>query len=332
MKTSTSRDLRCAGIPTGDRNRDSARVLGRTRFAAPGVPFGPCFDLIGWVKTGLLFATILVAVAALVREAHAHPTAVLLSNGAPPPSSRALLVVSEATGTIVNAAPRTREWMARHEQPLPRQETDATAVLDDEARVMSAQYMEMEPLSPGAVQTQDALAAHGEKPVWGDAGRSLVGAWSSCFGAMPVPPVAPTDGVDSGASRAPASNGEQMLADRIPADRSLVHVSARNADAPVPVDRGFGAREESTAHAHDAEMLGDATADPPAADFDHGGGRAEAAESYADQSADYRSPSMNERKTRVESTPTIMSACLRLALSEPISSWGSRRCDARQGR
>ena len=71
MKASTSRHLRCAGIPTGDRNRATARVIGRTQCAAPGVPFEPCFDLIGWVKTGLLFAAILVAVIALVREAHA---------------------------------------------------------------------------------------------------------------------------------------------------------------------------------------------------------------------------------------------------------------------
>ena len=159
----------------------------------------------------------------------------------------ARLVNSKATGTIVNAAPRTREWMARHEQPIPRQETDAEAVPDDGTRVMSAQFTEMEPLSSGAVRTQDALAAHGEKPAWEDAGRSLVGTWSSRFGAMPVPPVTPTDGVDSGASRAPASHsrqipgrqtpGRQMLADRTPAERSPVHLSARDPRFATPWPR-----------------------------------------------------------------------------------------------
>ena len=239
----------------------------------------------------------------------------------------ARLVDSEATGTIVNAAPRTREWMARHEQSLPRQETDAAAELNDPTRAMSAQYVEMEPLSPGAVQTQDALAAHGEEPAWEDAGRSLVGTWSSRFGAMPVPPVTPTDGVDSGESRALASNGRQMPGDRTPAGRSLVHVSAHNARAPVLVDWGLGVREGFAAHAYDTAMAGDATAQPPARGFDHGGRRVAVADSSADQSAGYRSPAVNGEKAQDENAPTSMSPCLRLALSEPISSWGSLRCD-----
>ena len=238
----------------------------------------------------------------------------------------ATLADAEATGTIVNRGPRAREWLARHEPSLSRQVKGAAAMPVNGTHRMVEQ---MEPLSPDAIETQDALIAHGEEPAWEDSGRSLVGTWSSRFGAMPVPPVTPTDGVGTGASRAPASHSRQVQAERTPVGGSLVHVSAHGAQAPLLVDRGRESTEGFAARAYEGRMHGDVTTAPPGSNFEQDGWRADGSEPYADQGIDHPSPPRTEPRAQVGSAPTSLSPSLRLALSEPIARWGSRRCDNR---
>ena len=240
----------------------------------------------------------------------------------------AQLADAEATGTIVNAGPRPREWLAGHGPTVapPPADADGTWIDGTSTHVMVAG---MEPLSPVAVEVQDALAAHGEKPAWEDSGRGLVGTWSSRFGAMPVPPATPTEGVGTGASRAPASHGGHPLPERTLGGGSLVHVSASGAGAPVLVNWGRGAKDGLEWDAYDPELHREVTTDPSGAGFERGHRQAGITESHDERNVNNGAPLENQDGGSVESTPTSMSPSLRLALSEPISTWGSRRCDDR---
>ena len=234
----------------------------------------------------------------------------------------------EATGTIVNAGPRAREWLAGHGPTVapPLADADGKWLDGTSTHTMVAG---MEPLSPDAAQAQDALAAHGEKPAWEDSGRGLVGIWSSRFGAMPVPPATPTEGVGTGASRAPASHGGHPLPERTLDGGSLVHVSASGPGAPVLVNWERGANDGLEWGTYDPDMYREVATDPSGAGFERGRRQEGSTESHDERHVDNHAPLENQEEGRVESTPTGMSPSLRLALSEPISAWGSRRCDDR---
>jgi len=49
--------------------------------------------------------------------------------------------------------------------------------------------------------------------------------------------------------------------------------------------------------------------------------------SHASANHLYAVPAGSEERERAETTPARMSLCLRLALSEPVSRWDTRRCD-----
>ena len=94
----------------------------------------------------------------------------------------ARLAAKEATGTIVNAGPKPREWMARAGPAGVWRVADAAADrLDGEPVYMTTKESATE--WRGAQEPPEALAARGTRPA-----RGLVGMWSSRFGAMPVPP------------------------------------------------------------------------------------------------------------------------------------------------
>ena len=107
----------------------------------------------------------------------------------------ARLADKEATGTIVNAGPKPREWIAQTGPTRAWRVADAvTKRLDGEPVYVTAKESATERLR--AQQPRKAFAARGPKPA-----RGLVGMWSSRFGAMPVPPIPPATGSTAGAIR-----------------------------------------------------------------------------------------------------------------------------------
>ncbi len=110
----------------------------------------------------------------------------------------ARLADREATGTIVNAGPKPREWMAHAGPTGVWRVADAVADrLDGEPVYMTTKESATERRGAHVPQEpQEALAARGTRPA-----RGLVGVWSSRFGAMPVPPIPPTTGSGPGANR-----------------------------------------------------------------------------------------------------------------------------------
>ena len=133
-------------------------------------------------------------------------TLTLLLSGA----TGARLVDAVATGTIVNADSGAREWMARS-GPIAAWRVADTAGQRPEGGRPYVTAKEVAPVSPGTETWQPQLAVRGAKPAQVDAARVLVGMWRSRFGAMPVPPVAPTPVPDAGAGRVRASSGAQAL-------------------------------------------------------------------------------------------------------------------------
>ena len=144
----------------------------------------------------------------------------------------ARLADAEATGTIVNAGPGPREWMARFGR------VDVWHVADTGGQGLEGAHpyattVETAREPPGAAAPQPAFPARGAEPARADAARDagparadgargaepartdaariLVGLWRTRFGAMPVPPAAPAPGTDAGAGRARSSGGGQAL-------------------------------------------------------------------------------------------------------------------------
>ena len=117
---------------------------------------------------------------------------------------------AEATGTIVDAGPGPREWLARFGR------IDVWRIADtvDERFDAGRPYATTEETvaeSSGTERVQPIPAARAAEPASGDARRTLVGMWHSRFGAMPVPPVAPTPDAGAVASRTRGSSGAQAL-------------------------------------------------------------------------------------------------------------------------
>ena len=104
----------------------------------------------------------------------------------------ARLADAEATGTIVNADPKPREWMAHTGPTRAWHIADAVADrLDGEPVFVTARQSAQERSG-----RREALAASGRNPA-----RGLVGMWRSRFGAMPIPPVPPSTGSVPGGIR-----------------------------------------------------------------------------------------------------------------------------------
>ena len=105
----------------------------------------------------------------------------------------ARLADREATGTIVNAGPKPREWMARFGRSGGWRMVEA--VDESNQGVHPLAYAdETAPPSQDDEGTGNVSAARGAAPVLMDSGRVLVGARGARFGAMPIPPHAPTTG------------------------------------------------------------------------------------------------------------------------------------------
>ena len=129
----------------------------------------------------------------VLHDAHGEgaETLILRLSGA----AGARLADAEATGTIVNAGPKSREWMA-NTGPIGAWRVAGSAGERIQGELAHMKVAVLRRDRRGAELPGQAPAAHAAKPT-----RGLVGIWRSRFGAIPVPPVPPTAG--SGSAEVP---------------------------------------------------------------------------------------------------------------------------------